>query len=68
MQLVAVSKLTAGDRVSIGVQQWVHAGRENRPLATHNCCLKLLVELYDICGRAHSGERTVFRSEIEVDK
>ena len=67
MQLVAVGILTTGDRVSIGVQQWIHAGRVNRPLDTHSCCLKLLVERYDICGRAHSGERTTFRSEIEVD-
>ncbi len=67
MQLEIVGKLTSGDRVSIGVQEWVHAGRENRPLPSHTCCLKLLVEVYDICGRAHPGERTILRSEVEVD-
>ena len=67
MQLVAVGPLNIGDRVSIGVQYWVHPGREARPLATHNCCLKLLVELYDICGRAHSGESIIFLWKIDVD-
>ena len=66
MQVVAVGKTTIRDQASIRVHDRVHAGRENCPLASHTCCLKRLIEVYDIRDRAHSGERTIFRLEIEV--